>query len=352
MKQETMTPKERWKAVLNRKQPDRIPVDWWGTVEVEKKVKAHLGLDDIWDVYKKLHIDKLIKIEPEYVGPKLAQGTDWFGCKFKGIPYGKGEYEECVFHPLAQYETIEEIEAHYTWPDPDWFDYSGMTEKLVGKEEYPAQGPHSEPFYFYKYLRGDEQAFMDLILNPELTEYILEKIFSYEHTRIQRTLEAVPGKLTCGMVAEDLGAQSSLMYSLAHIEKFFFPRMKKMMNLLHQDNIFVMTHSDGAVRDAIPGLINCGMDVLNPVQWRCTGMEREGLKRDFGNQIIFYGGVDNQITLPFGSVADVRKEVIDNINILGDGGGYILAPCHNLQSVSPVENIITLFETAYHEGWN
>ena len=127
--------------------------------------------------------------------------------------------------------------------------------------------------------------------------------------------------------------------------------MKKMMNLLYQDNVYVITHSDGAVRDAIPGLIECGMDVLNPVQWRCDGMERECLKKDFGEQIIFYGGVDNQTTLPFGSVGEVEQEVMDNINLLGKGGGYILAPCHNLQSISPVENIIAMYETAYNEGW-
>ncbi len=351
MKQETMSPRERWEAVLSRKQPDRIPFDWWGTNEVEEKIKTFLKLDDMWDVYKKFHIDKLITVEPDYVGPNLAPGTDWFGCKYLGVPYGRGEYEECVYHPLAQYETIKEIEENYIWPAPDWFDYKTIPDKLSGMEGYPAKGPTSEPFYIYKYLRGDEQAFRDLILNPELVEYILEKLFDYEYTRIYRTLETIPGKLTCNMVAEDLGTQASLMYSLKHIEKYFFPRMKKLMHLLHQDNVYVMTHSDGAVRDAIPGLIECGMDVLNPVQWRCTGMEREELKTDFGNQIVFYGGMDNQKTMPFGTVDDVRNEVVDNLNILGRGGGYILAPCHNLQSVSPVENIIAMYETAYHEGW-
>ena len=223
MKKETMTPKERWEAVLSRKQPDRMPFDWWGTVEVEEKIKTHLGIGDMWDICLKLKIDRLITIEPDYIGPELAPGTDWFGCRFLGIPYGKGEYEECVHHPLAQYESIEEIEENYTWPDPDWFDYTTIPDKIKGKEDYPARGPSSEPFYIYKYLRGDEQAFMDLILNPELVEYILEHLFDYEYTRIERTLEKIPGKLTCNMVAEDLGSQTSLMYSLEHIEKFFSP---------------------------------------------------------------------------------------------------------------------------------
>lgn len=92
--------------------------------------------------------------------------------------------------------------------------------------------------------------------------------------------------------------------------------------------------------------------ILNPVQWRCAGMEREGLKRDFGDKLIFHGGMDNQYTLPFGSQEEVKQEVIDNIRILGNGGGYILAPCHNIQAVSPAENIVAMYETGYKYGFN
>jgi len=79
-------------------------------------------------------------------------------------------------------------------------------------------------------------------------------------------------------------------------------------------------------------------------------MEREELKRDFGHQLIFHGGMDNQQTLPFGTVEDVRQEVVDNLEILGKDGDYILAPCHNLQAVSPVENIIAMYESGYRYG--
>ncbi|HLO21400.1 MAG TPA: uroporphyrinogen decarboxylase family protein, partial [Sphingomicrobium sp.] len=141
------------------------------------------------------------------------------------------------------------------------------------------------------------------------------------------------------------------MYSPDHIREFFLPRMKKMMRLVHAGGAFVMTHSDGAVRKVIPELIEIGMDVLNPVQWRCRGMEREGLKRDFGDRLVFHGAMDNQQTMPFGAPEDVRQEVVDNFNILGAGGGYNLAPCHNLQPITPLENILALYETGYAEGW-
>ena len=86
------------------------------------------------------------------------------------------------------------------------------------------------------------------------------------------------------------------------------------------------------------------------VQCSATGMEAEGLKRDFGDRLIFHGAMDNQQTLPFGSPDDVRREVVENYRILGAGGGYILAPCHNIQAVSPPENIVAMYETAYEEG--
>jgi uroporphyrinogen decarboxylase len=97
-------------------------------------------------------------------------------------------------------------------------------------------------------------------------------------------------------------------------------------------------------------MIEAGIDILNPIQWRCKGMEREGLKRDFGEKVIFHGGVDNQYTLAMGTVEEVRQEVEENLRILGDGGGYILAPCHNIQAVSPPENIVAMYETGYALG--
>jgi uroporphyrinogen decarboxylase len=97
-------------------------------------------------------------------------------------------------------------------------------------------------------------------------------------------------------------------------------------------------------------MIGAGIDLLNPIQWRCPGMEREGLKRDFGDRILFHGAMDNQTTLPFGTVEDVRQEVLKNIRILGEGGGYILAPCHNIQPLTPPENVVAMYETGYACG--
>jgi uroporphyrinogen decarboxylase len=164
--------------------------------------------------------------------------------------------------------------------------------------------------------------------------------------------ETLPGQITHSFVAEDMGSQEDLIFSPQQVREFFLPWMRRMIELVRQAGVAVFHHSDGAVRKIIPDMIDAGIQVLNPIQWRCKGMERDALKKDFGDSLVFHGGVDNQQTLAFGSVEEVRREVLDNLRILGAGGGYILAPCHNIQAVSPPENVVAMYETAYEYGWS
>jgi uroporphyrinogen decarboxylase len=345
-----MTSRERWLAVLRRAKPDRTPTDYWATEEAKDKLKSHLGCPDDDALYTRLHIDRKICVEPEYAGPKIPHGADEFGCRFQDMDYGTGKYRECVFHPLAQYTSVGEIEKNYLWPSPDWYDFSRLREKIDGWERRPVQGGGSEPFLIYADLRGQEQALMDLMINPEIVHYCLDRLYALAYEKSRRLYETLPGRITHSYVAEDMGSQEDLIYSPAQIREFFLPWMKRMIDLAHNAGIFVFHHSDGAVRKIIPDMIEAGIDALNPLQWRCRGMDRQGLKRDFGDRLVFHGGVDNQKTLPFGSVDDVRAEVRENLEIFGQGGGYILAPCHNIQAVSPAENVVAMYETAYEYG--
>jgi len=360
MPKESMTPRERWLAVLKGEKPDRTPTDYWATAEATERLLRHLGCADMRQMYRRLHIDKVITVGqlliggtegPKYIGPPVEPDCDVFGCRFRDVDYGTGVYRECVYHPLAQYESVEQIESEYTWPSADWWDYSGLSQQLAGWEDYPIQGGGSEPFLIYKNLRGQEQAMMDLVLNPEMVHYCLDKLFELAYENTVRIYEQIPGKVTLSYVAEDMGAQEGLMFAPEQIREFLIPRMKRMIALAHEAGVWVFHHNDGAIRDIIPDMIAAGIDVLNPIQWRCVGMEREGLKRDFGDAVVFHGGMDNQYTLAFGTVEEVRQEVLDNLRILGAGGGYVLAPCHNIQAVSPPENIVAMYETAYEYGW-
>ncbi|HPO15234.1 MAG TPA: uroporphyrinogen decarboxylase family protein [Candidatus Hydrogenedentes bacterium] len=350
MPRETMTGKERWLAVLTRQTPDRIPMDYWATPETTEKLCAFLGCD-FEEACKRLHIDTPYTVSGRYVGPPMPEHQDVFGVRTRPVHYGSGVYWEAENAPLAAYTSVEEIEANYTWPNPDWWEYTHLPEEIKGKKNHIIRGGGSEPMLTYKQLRGEEQAFMDLLMYPEIVHYCLDKLFTLAYENTRRIFETIPGAVSITYVAEDLGGQDGLMYSPAQIHEFLLPWMKRMMDLTRQHGSFVFVHSDGAVRDILPDLLAIGMQVLNPIQWRCPGMDREGLKRDFGAKLIFHGAMDNQQTLPFGSVEEVRREVEENLAILGAGGGYILAPCHNIQPVTPPENIVAMYETGYDLGW-
>ena len=351
MRKESMTPRERWLAVLKRQKPDRIPMDYWATPEASFRLMKHLGCVNKRELLERLHVDFVVKLRPRYVGPKIPKEQDVFGCRYMRVNYGTGIYNECAYHPLADFNSVEEIENNYKWPSPDWWDFSQIKIQLKGNEMYPIAGGNYEPFLAYRKLRGEEQAYMDMIRNPEIVHYCLDKLFHLGYEKIQRLYEQIPGKVMLTYVSEDLGGQNDLLFSPSHIREFLIPRMKCMIELAHQAGAYVFHHNDGSIHRIIPDLIKEGIDILNPIQWRAKGMEREKLKREFGNKVIFHGGMDNQHTLCFGNVDEVTQEVLDNLRILGEGGGYILAPCHNIQAASPPENIVAMYETCYQNGW-
>jgi len=350
MPKDAMTPRERWEAVIKHKKPDRIPMVWSGTPEIRDIMMRYLNAGSVEEMLTKLHIDEIVGIGPE-LRVRIPEGTDEYGCRFTKVSYGTGEYLECTYHPLAGFKTLSQIKSHYKFPTIDIYDFSVIPAQLKGKEHLPVYGGGCEPFLQYGYLRGLEQAMIDLVENPDIAEYCLEKIFSLSYEKTVRIYQAAPGKVLITTVAEDFGSQENLLFSPATIRQFFIPRMRKMMALAHENGAFVLTHSDGAIRAIIGDLIEAGMDILNPVQWRCRGMDRKELKESFGARIAFHGAMDNQYTMPFGTIRDVEKEVLDNISILGKDGGYILGPCHNFQSITPPENIVAMYNTAYENGW-
>jgi uroporphyrinogen decarboxylase len=199
-------------------------------------------------------------------------------------------------------------------------------------------------------MRGMELAMMDLVAEPEFAMHALNRIFTYHFELACRTFEIGRGRVDVTYVAEDLGGQSALLMALPQIRKFFLPNQKKMADLAKSFGIHVFYHTDGAARDVIPDLLGVtGIELLNPIQWRCPGMEREGLVRDFGDRVIFHGAMDNQQTLPFGSVEDVRQEVMENIEIFRNAR-WVCAPCHNLQPVTSTEKIVAMYETIHAHG--
>ena len=311
----------------------------------------HLGLGTMREVLDRLHVDHSMGVGPRYIGPDIPADQNVFGIGYANISYGPGVYREVVSHPLAEYDSVAEIERNYTWPSQDWYTFDHLPDAVRGHEDWVISGGGYEQFMVYKDLRGVKRAYMDIIDRPEIVHYCMGKLCDHVYEQAARIYEQIPGVVIQGMVAEDLGTQESLLMSLEHIREFMLPHMKRMIDLMHEAGVFVIHHSDGAVRANLPQMIEAGIDILDPVQWRARGMEREGLKRDFGDRLCFHGAMDNQQTLAFGSEEDVKQEVIDNIRILGAGGGFILGPCHNIQVITPPAHVVALYDTAYENGW-
>jgi uroporphyrinogen decarboxylase len=152
-------------------------------------------------------------------------------------------------------------------------------------------------------------------------------------------------------VTDDLGSQTGPMIGMNIYREFYAPQHKRFIDLCHEFGIKVFHHDDGSCREFLPLLVGMGIDILNPVQWACPGMDMRELKAEFGKRICFHGGVENQRIIPFGTPDEVRAEVRHCMDALAaDGTGYILAPCHNIQGNVPVENILALYDEAWRYG--
>lgn len=347
-----MSPRERWLALFRGEKPDRIPTDYWATDEVTERLLRELHVSCQEELFRKLHIDAPYRLEP----PKVIihhpddPSSDIWGLRRRIVNYGSGLYEEFDNHPLGGFTTREEVEG-YRWPVPEYHDFRLFSEQLRKvPDDRPLRTGDYEPFLLYCAMRGLEMAMIDLAEGSEVLTAALDRIFTYHFEIARRAFEIAGGRIDITYIAEDFGSQNGLLMSLDHIRKYFLPNQKRMADLARGYGIHNFYHSDGDIRSVIPDLITItGIDLLNPIQWRCPSMERKALVRDFGDRIIFHGAMDNQQTLPFGSARDVRGEVMENISIFR-GARWICAPCHNFQPVTPSENIMAMYETIYEHG--
>jgi uroporphyrinogen decarboxylase len=347
-----MNSRERMLAAIRHQPVDRVPTDIWATPEVWEKLRQRFG-DGISDA---LHIDGMRSAEPRYVGPPIPalpqdESANMWGMRSRRVDYGSGTYDEQFFYPLQQAKSIDDLEA-YAWPSADWFNYSQMrAQAALGRRTHVVQCGYMAPFYMHNLLRGLETSLMDPLENPRFTHHFMRRVCDFLCEHHQRMFQACEGLIDIAQVTDDLGTQSGPMISLATFREFYKPHLQRCIDLCRKFGITVMHHDDGAIRQFLPDLTEMGIQILNPIQWRCPGMEVEGLKRDFGDQLCFHGGIDNQQTLPHASQEDVRREVRHLIDVLAaDKTGYILAPCHNLQSVTPIENIIAMYDEAWSYG--
>lgn len=365
-----MKHRDRAQMALDRKEPDRCPMDISFTPEFAARLRKQMGLDEEdacardrgqsnYVLERALHQDMLYTsvgfCKKIYVDEVNDTGEvihiDEWGVRYKDVEYatkfGKGYYTEIVGHPLVDDQAINA----YQPPDPDRPELYAEAERVVKqyKDEYWITG--GTPLTIWETawaLRGLERALMDLVVNPDFVEKLLDIPLNYHLPAAKKLVEMGVDMIR---LADDVGNQSTMLMSPETWRRFLKPRMAKFISALTDINpdVKIAYHSDGVIYPIIPDLIEVGVDVLNPVQPRC--MDPEKLKKDYGDRLCFWGSIDVQYTLPFGTPAEVEREVITRLRTLGRNGGLIIGPAHMVQYDTPLENfwamVNTISQTSY-----
>ncbi len=353
-----MKHRERVMMALNHEIPDRCPMQASFTPEFAARLRTTMALGgdklhnphgggNTYELERALGEDMLLTS----VGwansyyQDAWEYTDEWGVGWKSAEYdtrfGKGRYTEMRVFPLAEDDAID----RYVPPDPNrpelYADAAWLIETL--KDEYWIVGVTVTTMFETAWaLRGYEQMLADFLLNPELAERLLDIPYRYHLTAAKKLTEMGVDMIWIG---DDVGAQRSMLLSPATWRKFLKPRVATFIAELKAINpqVKVAYHSDGVIDPIIPDLIEIGLDVLNPIQPSC--MDPAQLKQKYGKNLCFWGSLDVQHTLPFGTPADVRAEVLHRLDTLGKGGGLILGPTHHVQLDTPLENFWAMIDT-------
>ena len=352
MQDSQLSGRERVRLALAHQETDRIPLALVcsgineparGEFEAYVRRQGHGSLET--------YLDPLLDITtvaPRYVGPRLEPDCDIWGVTRKPVSYGLGSYDEIEHYPLADAGSVDQL-AQHSWPSADWYDYTVLHSRIAAAQ---AGGPscimvsNGNIFETSWYMRGFEQMFLDLASNPELAHGIMGRVTDFYVEFFHRILTAAKGEIDLVFTADDIGGQDGLLMSMGMWEQFIKPYHVRLNAAIHEHGARVIYHTDGAIMDAIAGLIDMKIDVLQALQFDAAGMDAVQLKTLYGGQLSFQGGVSVQKTLPFGTPDQVRAEVEHLISTLGRNGGYILGPSHCIQAGTPPENIYALFETA------
>ena len=370
MLRKTMSSRERVLRTLVHQEPDRIPLNMSLTVEIYHSLRRYLGLPPdaektpgLWtEVSPELDLIEAMRLDfytiglgppskSSLEGPVPGLIYDEWGIGRTRVMREDGSfYNEMAYHPLAN-ATLEAI-MDYPWPDPhDPARVEGLRKKVLRirrDTDKALLGKFANSIWEQSWwLYGLEAWLIALVEKPEVVCAIMDKVTAIAMGRMEAGLATV-GDLVdiVRLSGEDLGTQNAPMISPKLFNTLVRPRFARLWDTAKRiastknPAVRLMLHSCGNVRPFIPMWIDMGLDILDPIQPRARGMEPEGLKRDFGNQLTFHGGLDLQQTLPFGTPAEVQAEVKRYIQALGPGGGYIVAPAHNVQSDVPPVNLV------------
>ena len=270
-----------------------------------------------------------------------------------------GYYFDRVYHPLAKASSIIDLKKynfHKFINDTNKENLNSLEENgknLYENRDYALMLNNTGSIYeSAQALRGWDIFMMDLAAEPRFASYLLDKLTEALIYRLEQILPKIGKYLQIIEVGDDLGMQDGPQISPELYRKLIKPRHKKFYRYIKEhSDAYLFLHTCGAIYDFIPDFIEMGVDILNPVQISAKDMDSKRLKREFGKDIVFWGGgCDTQKVLPFGTPEEVKKEVKRRIEDFAPGGGFIFSQVHNIQAGVPPENIEAMFEAVKEYG--
>lgn len=352
-----MNHKERVRSALARQGYDRLPVRYMGEPVVTQALVAHLGATDYEALLDRLGVDWRY-VQPDYCGPAPRTFPDgsrelvwpdrgWpVPTRYQDVAYSQGVYTESTWRPFEGVNDPAEL-AQFDFPVPEWLDYSQVRAKCEAFPEHAIVTGTPGVLDFINgvaHSRGIERVLMDIALEDPVYLALLEKKEAYHYAAVERTLQAAGGLIDVVQTGEDLGTQLGLLLRPAKFERLFAARYQVFFDMVHRYGARVMMHSCGSVRGLLPRLIDLGLDILDVVQVSAARMNLVELQAEFGRDLAFCGTMCVQAILPKMSTAQIAEEVALRRQLFPDGG-LILGPTHAIQPDTPLENILTMYQS-------
>jgi uroporphyrinogen decarboxylase len=380
-----MTPRERVLTAINHEQPDRIPLVIGVNNATGIKMKPYQGIKDIagiqapgnyiynWpelgtadideETMLRLHSDVrgVLDLEPEKVLMRNHERAAHSNCIDS---WGSGQMEIKPgdwfpgIHPLANARTVEDLDRYQGWPDmsdPSRVAHVRDTARQLAREnEYAILATPWLLFPFERAhaMQGMETFLLNMAMDPDFAHALLERITGYCKQLMGHFLDELGDNVDIIKIGDDLGIQKGLMISPKMYRDILKPFHADFIDFIRsRTSAKILFHSCGDVVPLIGDFIEIGVDILNPIQTSTGSIaDLPSLKKNFGKNIVFCGGIDTHRILPFGSVEDVRAEVRRVIQILGPGGGCMIGAVHTVMNDVPPENVLAMVDAVEEFG--
>lgn len=333
-----MTNKDWIKRTIAHEKGVAVPYNMMFSPPIIKALQEHYDSDDIFDAINlPIRDNGCTSIKPLYASPAQygESITDEFGVVWSTSYIDRGSP---VGHAIK-----DDSLSNYKWPDAkSEYRFEGIGTWLKANTQNFTMFWAGDLWERATFMLGMEQALIDLHLNPMLMEELFEGIKNYIVETMKILFERF--EFDCVAISDDYGTQSTMVMSPQAWRKFIKPRLAEIYGLAKANGRHVFHHSCGQFYPIIPDLIEIGLDVLHPIQPEAMDIYR--LKREFGKDLTFCGGLNTQHLLPKGTPAEIQKEVKTLKERMGAGGGYILEPGITIQADVPIDNVLALIQSS------